>query len=469
MIVGPSDAVFCLLSFEGPDRYSLAGGLGVRISHLAETLARLKFETHLLFVGDPSAPGRETSYGGHLTLHRWCQWISAYHGAGVYDGEEGKLRDFNDSAPRFVLEEVVRPALSNGKVPVILAEEWHTAEAVIRLSDLLHAEELADRVVILWNANNTKSFDRVDWQRLDAAAQLTTVSRYMKYRMWDVGVNPLVIPNGIPSALLEPIDPHRVRAIRRILAPEKESILLCKVGRFDPDKRWVTAVEAAARLKDAGERIAFAIRGGIEAHGHEVLAMARSRGLSVTDIEGAPETFDDVLSLLQQAPRADVYNLRIFMTQDMLRPFYAASDAVLANSGHEPFGLVGLEAMAAGGLVFTGATGEEYATDGHSAVVVDTDAPDEIAGAVLGVRSHPGFGLRLRRVARERAAVFTWDQVIHVLVSKIQFVARTKGLCLNSASTRHENRAHQLMLDLRPKRPGLALERGRDRITSIAS
>lgn len=463
MIIGPSDAVFCLLSFEGPDRYALAGGLGVRISHLAETLARLRFDTHLLFVGDPGLPGRDTAFDGCLTLHRWCQWISAYHGAGVYDGEEGKLCDFSDSAPRFILDEVIRPALSNDKVPVILAEEWHTAEAVIRLNDLLQAEGLADRVVILWNANNTKSFDRVDWQRLDAAAQLTTVSRYMKHRMWEVGVNPLVIPNGIPSALLAPVDPHRARALRRILVPEKDGVLLCKVGRFDPDKRWLTAVEAAARLKEAGERITFALRGGIEAHGHEVLATARSRGLSVTDIDGAPDTFDAVLSLLKEAPRADIYNLRIFMTQDMLRPFYAASDAVLANSGHEPFGLVGLEAMAAGGLVFTGATGEEYATDGHSAVVVDTDAPDEVAGAVLAVRTDPAFGMRLRRAARERAAVFTWDQVIRVLLSKIHFVARTKGLYLTSHSTRDGVGADQLALDLKPKRLGVVSERGQDR------
>ncbi len=463
MIIRPSDVVFCLLSFEGPDRYALAGGLGVRISHLAATLARLKFATHLFFVGDPVSPGRESAADGFLTLHRWCQWISAYYGAGVYDGEEGKLRDFSESAPRFILEEIIRPALADGRVPVILAEEWHTAEAVILLYDLLQAEGLADRVVILWNANNTKSFDRVDWQRLDAAAQLTTVSRYMKHRMWDVGVNPLVIPNGIPSALLAPVDSHKTRAVRRVLMPEKDGILLCKVGRFDPDKRWLTAIEAAARLKEAGERITFALRGGIEAHGHEVLATARARGLSVTDIDGAAETFEGVLSLLRDASRADIYNLRIFMTQDMLRPFYAASDVVLANSGHEPFGLVGLEAMAAGGLVFTGATGEEYATDGHSAVVVDTDAPEEVAGAVLTVRNDPAFGMRLRRAARERAAVFTWDQVIRVLLSKIHFVARTKGLALISHSAREDRTANQLALDLRPRRLGVLTDQARER------
>jgi hypothetical protein len=60
MTLSSDAATFCLLSFEGPDPYSQAGGLGIRVSHLAETLAQLGFETHLLFVGDPAAPGLES-------------------------------------------------------------------------------------------------------------------------------------------------------------------------------------------------------------------------------------------------------------------------------------------------------------------------------------------------------------------------------------------------------------------------
>jgi hypothetical protein len=63
------------------------------------------------------------------------------------------------------------------------------------------------------------------------------------------------------------------------------------------------------------------------------------------------------------------------MPQTWLRPFYAAADAVMANSGHEPFGLVGLEVMAAGGIVFTGTTGEEYTLGGRSAIALDTYIP----------------------------------------------------------------------------------------------
>jgi hypothetical protein len=60
-------------------------------------------------------------------------------------------------------------------------------------------------------------------------------------------LNPLVIPNGIPGQLLEPVDPEQVAELRHILAPDERTVMLFKVGRFDPAKRWLMAVEAAAQ------------------------------------------------------------------------------------------------------------------------------------------------------------------------------------------------------------------------------
>ncbi|HLE74338.1 MAG TPA: glycosyltransferase family 4 protein, partial [Anaerolineales bacterium] len=349
MILSPESATFCILSFEGPDRYSLAGGLGVRVSNLAQTLSHRGFETHLLFIGDPLLPGRESRENGRLTLHRWCQWISRHHPLGVYADEEAKLRDFNDSVPPFLIDNLIRPALARGKVPIVLGEEWQTAEALIRLSDQLHAADLRRKCVLFWNANNTMSFHRVDWSRLNFVAQLTTVSRYMKHLMWAMGLNPLVIPNGIPARLLQPMDASQIANLRKALMGSDDALMLFKVGRFDPSKRWMMAVEAAAQLKAEGQKVVFALRGGIEPHGREVMSRARYLGLEVTDVVGDPSSWDEVLASLSSAARADVYDLRFFMSQTTLGLFYAAADAVLANSGHEPFGLVGLEAMAAGG------------------------------------------------------------------------------------------------------------------------
>ena len=427
MSLTPDRASFFLLSFEGPDRYSQAGGLGVRISHLADTLASKGFETHLLFIGDPSAPGEEVRMDGRLIYHRWCQWISRYYPLGVYQGEEEKLNDFNRSVPPFLLD-FVRSTLANGKIPVILAEEWHTAEALNALGERLRAFGLDGRVLVFWNANNTMSFHRVDWERLSAVSQITTVSRYMKHLMWKDGVNPIVIPNGIPANLLEPVSEEHVKALRRILDPTGDSVMLFKVGRFDPAIWWIMAVEAAARLKARDVPVVFPLVGGIEPHGAEVLGRAAELGLSIRDVDGSPQTFDEVLGLLESVSPADVYNLRFFLTQDMLRPFYRAADAVLANSGHEPFGLVGLEAMAAGGIVYTGVTGEDYASVGSCAVALDTDSPDEIMTNVLSMRARSVRRENMRHAARSQAAEFTWPSVADILIDKVTFTAHRRGL-----------------------------------------
>ena len=70
MHLTPDEVTFCILAFEGPDRYSRAGGLGVRVTHLAETLASQGYETRLLFIGDPAKPGFESRCEGRLILHR---------------------------------------------------------------------------------------------------------------------------------------------------------------------------------------------------------------------------------------------------------------------------------------------------------------------------------------------------------------------------------------------------------------
>lgn len=92
-------------------------------------------------------------------------------------------------------------------------------------------------------------------------------------------------------------------------------------------------------------------------------------------------------------------------------------DGVLANSGIEPFGLVGLEAMACGGLSFLGATGEDYATPGFDAISLQTSSPDELVGHLLYLREHPDMAIRLRHEARRTAARFTWGQVIRTHIA----------------------------------------------------
>ncbi|HZJ02228.1 MAG TPA: glycosyltransferase, partial [Thermoleophilia bacterium] len=366
----PETVQFVLLSFEGPDEYSTAGGLGVRMKELGLELARQGFTTHLVFVGDPDLPGESRPHE-NLILHRWCQWVSSYHREGVYAGEEDKLAEWNATVPTFVTERLVAPAAEAGLLTAVLAEEWHTAHSACLLSDHLARAGLRDRAVILWNANNVMGFDQIDWRRLGFCSQITTVSRYMKQLMWARGVNPVVIPNGIPAERIRKPDPTLVRRLRDAVGAEQ---MLFKIGRWSPDKRWNMAIAALAEERRQGHDTAMVIRGGIEPHALEVLHNARTLGLSIEYVK-LPRDANEAIETLAALPRADIYNVQSFMSDELISLFYAGSDAVLANSGHEPFGLVGLEVMAVGGLAFVGSTGEDYAVPYLNAVVLDSDDP----------------------------------------------------------------------------------------------
>lgn len=423
--ISPDNTVFVMMSFEGPDQYSKAGGLGVRVTQLTEALAERGYETHVVFVGDPNLPSDETRLDGRLHLHRWSQWVSKYYPEGVYQGENEKLYDYNESAPWYVMDQIVRPAAEQDKIVAILGEEWHTAEAVCRVSDLLYYNGLRDRAIQFWNANNTMSFHRINWGRLAFTNTITTVSRYMKHIMWGWGTNPLVIPNGIPKRALDPVDEDAVARVRQVLGGDP---LLFKIGRWDPDKRWNMAVESVARLKGMGMRPVFPLRGGIEPHGLEVLSNARRMGLTIKDVRSRGRTVAECIRALESVGPADILDLRFFLPDDFVRVMYRAADAVLANSGHEPFGLVGLEVMGAGGVAFTGATGEDYAIPFENAMVLDTADPGEIVGYISHLQHHPSEKDVIRQGARRTAATFVWDRVIDNLMSKLEYIARNQGV-----------------------------------------
>jgi glycosyltransferase involved in cell wall biosynthesis len=255
-------------------------------------------------VGDPERPGHEQR--DTLHLHRWCQWISRHHRGGVYDGEEGKRADFVRTLPPYLLEEVLLPHLRTGGEAVVLAEEWHTADAVLHLDWLLRRAGVRERACVLWNANNVFGFDRIDWPQLDLASVITTVSRYMKHCMWEHGVDPIVIPNGLSPDAFRPPEAAAVRSFERRL------------------------------------------------EGRTVLAKV-ARGL------------------------------------------FQGADAVLANSGREPFGLVGIETMAVGGVACTGCSGEDYAVPGRNALVLQTANPLEFVGLFRRLRADPGEERAIRR------------------------------------------------------------------------
>lgn len=407
---------FVLLAMEGPDRYSSAGGLGVRVTHLAEALAATGQPTDLYFVGDPALPGVDQR--GAVTLHRWCQAISSEHPGGVYDGEERKVEDLCRWWPLH-LSEVVAADQAIGLQTVVLAEDWHTAWPLIALHEELGRRQLRHHATLAWTANNRFGFDRIDFPRLGSAARLLTISRAMKHLMWQYGVNPLVVPNGITDDTLARIETPVRDAWRHATAG---TVTLTKVGRWDPDKRWPMALVATAQLRDRGERAVLVARGwngspGAQDHYHGLRAQAAHHGLDwVRLAEPATDPMALACSVGRACAAGAVVELAFPIAGPTLQGLYAGATAVLANSGFEPFGLVGLEAMGARSVVVTGATGEDYVDPFRNGFALDTDDAGEIVRDLDWLRRDGRRSARIRAAAHETASTYRWANVVERLL-----------------------------------------------------
>jgi len=416
------NALFAIISFEGPDPYSQAGGLGVRVTGLAQSLADLGLETHVFFIGDPSLPAEEQRDDGRLILHRWAQWISRGC-AGVYDAEAAKVSDFARSLPPYLLEHLVFPTVASGRRLVLLFEEWQTAETVSRLHELLVAAGIRDRVAISWNANHCYGFERINWGQLAGSASITTVSRHMRGIIRTCGVDARVIPNGIPREALEPVPKRTVSALRSAFAERPETGVFFKMARWEREKGWTQALEAVARLRDTERPLTLIARsGGPTGRGGELQREAEAHGLRAASFDSEPAFLHGLRDAVQAG--AQVINLSFGVAPSLARTLYAASDGVLANSVSEPFGLVGLEAMAAGGIAYTGGTGEDYAVAGRNAVVLETLDPDEIVSRWNEMASSPNTMARLRRSARKTAEGYEWQVIVAFLIDVLRDMAR---------------------------------------------
>jgi glycosyltransferase involved in cell wall biosynthesis len=408
----PADTQFHLLSFEGPDAYARVGGLETRVSGLCQALVAAGHETHLWFVGDPKLPGYEVR--DKLHLHRFCQWISQYHPNGVYDGEYNKVPDFAGALPPALFRDFLGPHMARGGHAVIMGEEWQTADAVLHLDHLLRQTPWRDRVRMFWNANNVFGFESIDWNRMRQAAHVTTVSRYMRQLMPNIDIEAVVLPNGLsPDVYLAP-DRTVVSQLRAAFAGR---VAITKMARWDPDKNWLGSVRLVAELKRLGHRPLLIARGGREAHGAEVLHEMQSAGLRVAPRMHRGGDIDGLSCAVSNAHDFDVINLTSHVDPDNRRALFRASDVVLANSTREPFGLVGLEAMAAGGIACTGYTGEDYAMSGRNAIVLQTDDPAEFVELYLQVRRNPDYESSMRRAGRATAKQYAWPSVIRTTLA----------------------------------------------------
>ncbi|MEB3323432.1 MAG: glycosyltransferase, partial [Synechococcaceae cyanobacterium] len=149
-----------------------------------------------------------------------------------------------------------------------------------------------------------------------------------------------------------------------------------------------------------------------ESHGAEVRARAEASGLRVVEREIPDPAEENLAASLEDLDDTDVVSVRSYLTPAVSRILFRNSAAVLANSGREPFGLVALEAMAAGGIACVGGTGEDYAVPGWNSLLVQTQNPLEFLGLLKRILDNPDEDSAVRTRAIETARCYIWNKVI---------------------------------------------------------
>jgi glycosyltransferase-like protein len=230
--------------------------------------------------------------------------------------------------------------------------------------------------------------------------RVLVVSEHWRERLAaDHGVEATVVRNGVDPDRFGAARPGERDAFRARAGAGPDTFLILTVGGIEPRKGSVTLLEALAALKadaatnGAGRRPVLAVVGGhtfFDYRAYRDGALARLPELGL--VEGG-----DVL-LLGTVTEAD------------LGGWYRAADAFAFPSVKEGFGLVVLEALAAGLPVVASdiPVFAEYLEDGRSALLV----PPGDAGALAGALGRLAGDERLRRelAAGGRPLVdrFTW-------------------------------------------------------------
>jgi D-inositol-3-phosphate glycosyltransferase len=203
-----------------------------------------------------------------------------------------------------------------------------------------------------------------------------------------------IIPCGTDVAHFSSCDRQSARQSLGIAADEKVALY---VGRFDPRKGIETLVRAIAQsaLRQTG-KLKLIVGGGS--------VPGQSDGLERDRIE----------DLVAELGMTDMVTFPGRLSREILPTYFTAADVSVVPSHYEPFGLVTIEAMAAGtpvvgsdvgGLKFTVASGE-------TGILVPPKDVDAFAVAIDQILSDQELRDRMGQAAQARVqALFSWDGV----------------------------------------------------------
>ena len=371
-----------MLSWEYPP--VVAGGLGRHVCALAEHLAAAGDAVDVVTRGRDTDPAAEVRGGVRVhrvaappmphDLNAFLAWVDALNARMVA---------------------AAATLAGPGAPDVVHGHDWLVAAAAAALADRLgapylttiHATESGRHDGRVAHHPQAHVHAAETWMARRADG-VVVCSEFMRGHVAEVfglaAAAVTVIPNGVPRPA--PAAAPHLAALRAAHADPDERLVLLS-GRLVYEKGFQVALAALPAVIRRVGRVRFVVAGA-GPHEAELRAQARALGL---DAHGA---------------------FLGWVGDERLDALYRVADACVVPSLYEPFGLVALEAMAAGCPCVVADTGglREIVPDDVGLRVRPRD-PRALADALTLVLSNPAVRLRLATAARAHVRRFDWGDV----------------------------------------------------------
>jgi glycosyltransferase involved in cell wall biosynthesis len=394
-----------MLSWEYPPK--IVGGIARHVEELSWALAKKPgMEVHVITCDFPGAPAEEVYQGVHI--HR----VSAYGADGGYKDFIHWVHQLNnamwDRAHALIREWLASDKtaagakdptkLTNGDGILLHAHDWLTYFAAVGLKHYfklpivatIHATEFGRNHGLHTDVN--RYINEIETRLITEAWRVIVCSYYMKGEVefalgtpWD---KVDVIYNGINAQKFDfPFPPDEAAPFRaRFAAPDEKMILF--VGRGVREKGAPVLIGAMPGIKAGNGRVKLVVAGG----GYRQHLVDQAYFMGVGE---------------------DVHFTGFIPDDDLLR-LYKVADVACFPSLYEPFGIVALEAMAAGTPVVVSDAGgfPEVVEADETGTVVWTDSSDSLTWGILRALNNPGFACKMAIRALERVrTTFNWDLI----------------------------------------------------------
>ncbi|MHB9094173.1 MAG: glycosyltransferase family 4 protein [Eubacteriales bacterium] len=362
-----------MLSWEYPPKN--VGGLAQHVYHLSKAIAKHGAEVHVITVGGNDAVPYEDHDG--VKVHR----VNPY---------SLSTPDFRTSILHLnfsLLEYAVALANSLKNVDVIHAHDWLVAHAgralkhsfQLPLVATIHATEYGRNNGL--HNDNQRYISDVEWWLTYEAWRVIVCSTYMQRELngfFQLPVDKItVIPNGVTV--------EDFPAKSNYMTRNREKYIFF-IGRLVREKGVQVLIDAAPRIlaRFPEARFIIAGKGPFEEH---IRARIRERGLEHR------------------------IQLAGYVNDQMRNRYFKQSSVAVFPSLYEPFGIVALEAMAAGTPVVVSDTGglSEIVEHGIDGLKCYAGSPDSLADNIMAILGDSRVAERLKINGYDKASrKYSW-------------------------------------------------------------